>query len=343
MSNLTAIFGDSQDKEQDSEKLLNLYWNRAELKKEFAEMRKEQFRLRDRIREEEGATVRMQQKLEHLEELLTDPVWVHNVMVFFQMRGVARQCEIQLAKFAEQLKVQREEKKHRAAIEKWESMRNAESHEISESLLTLRENIQFLEDKLQSERNRLIHMNGLFKFFRRRSLTAELDSMAAQIDSERSLELELTQQLDEINDQAPPDNEGLDISTKRGINMMILSYAHQLIVNFGDDDLARCIKETTEKSVGAINYGGRSDCNDMLDRVEKALEKMDKVSSHTAELTRRAQALADSAEFRADDDAVPIAASLPFLYRIDGAGNVKETECNVLRENYWNIDSVLSR
>ena len=48
MSNLTAIFGSSEEKEQGGEKLLNLYWNRAELKKEFAEMRKEQYRLQAR-------------------------------------------------------------------------------------------------------------------------------------------------------------------------------------------------------------------------------------------------------------------------------------------------------
>jgi hypothetical protein len=49
LTSLTAIFGSSAEKpddnEQESEKLLNLYWNRAELKKEFAELRNEKFRL----------------------------------------------------------------------------------------------------------------------------------------------------------------------------------------------------------------------------------------------------------------------------------------------------------
>ena len=38
MTSLTAIFGRSDEKPQEnSEKLLQLYWNRAELKKEYAE------------------------------------------------------------------------------------------------------------------------------------------------------------------------------------------------------------------------------------------------------------------------------------------------------------------
>jgi len=50
LSSLAAIFGNSPDKSQDSEKLLDLYWNRAALKKKFAGMRKEQFRLQDKIK-----------------------------------------------------------------------------------------------------------------------------------------------------------------------------------------------------------------------------------------------------------------------------------------------------
>ena len=69
MSSLTAIFGSSPEKpEEESEKLLNLYWNRAELKKEFARLREEQYQLKDRIKQHEGAVIRVQQKLDHLKK-----------------------------------------------------------------------------------------------------------------------------------------------------------------------------------------------------------------------------------------------------------------------------------
>ena len=73
LTSLTAIFGRSDDKPQeDSEKLLQLYWNRAELKKEFADLRSEKFRLQELVKEQEGATARVEQKLNHLEQLLLD-------------------------------------------------------------------------------------------------------------------------------------------------------------------------------------------------------------------------------------------------------------------------------
>ena len=73
MSSLTAIFGNSEEKSHDTEKLLQLYWNRAELKKEFAGMRKEQFRLQDRIKQQEGVAARLQQKLDHIERSEVGP------------------------------------------------------------------------------------------------------------------------------------------------------------------------------------------------------------------------------------------------------------------------------
>ena len=67
MTSRTAIFGAVSEPETRQEKLVELFRNRAELKKEFAELRKEKYRLEKRIREQHGATARIVQKLEHLE------------------------------------------------------------------------------------------------------------------------------------------------------------------------------------------------------------------------------------------------------------------------------------
>ena len=146
MSSLTAIFGNSEEKTEDSDKLMELYWNRAELKKEFAGMRKEQFRLQDRIKQHEGATARLQQKLDHLEDLLVDPDWAHNVVVFYQLRGLGERCERKLARFAEQLKQQREQKKHNSLLVDWNEERKHEAGDFELQVLEKRDLIQQLDD-----------------------------------------------------------------------------------------------------------------------------------------------------------------------------------------------------
>lgn len=343
MSSLTAIFGSAEDKEQDSDKLLNLYWNRAELKKEFAGMRKEQFTLQDRIKQHEGATARLQQKLDHLEDLLIDTQWVHNVVVFYQLRNLAIRCERKLAKFAEQLKQQREQKQHNNVLAKWNEARTQEAREIEQQILMKRDAVQQLEDRLQAERQRLMNMSGFLKIFRRRSVTAMLDDLARQTDQLRQDETELVESLEPIRNQKPPDNAGLDIPTKRSINLMILAFAQQLYVQFTDDDLVVLIRESREKSVGAVNYGSRFECSQLLDRIQKGAETMEQASDFAELLRNRAKLLSQKAEFQDATDAVPLTGSVSTLYRIDANGVVRESDVNILAENYWAIASAFSR
>jgi predicted nuclease with TOPRIM domain len=61
----------SGKKERDEEQLLQLFWNRAALKKEFAKLRGEGNQLTERLRQQEGANLRVQQRLEELEAMLT--------------------------------------------------------------------------------------------------------------------------------------------------------------------------------------------------------------------------------------------------------------------------------
>jgi hypothetical protein len=337
------MFGNSGEKAQDSEKLLHLYWNRAELKKQFAGMRKEQFKLKDRIKQQEGATARLQQKLDHLEALLIDPEWVGNAVVFYQLRGLALHCQRKLSKFAEQLKQQREQRQHNSLLISWNEERAREAKAVEGELLATREFVQRVDEQLQKERRRLMSMSGFLKFFRRRSVTATLENFAGQIDAASDREQSLLQKLDGIRNRVAPENRGLEVGAKRSINCMILSFAQQLLLLFSDDELAAMAREASEKSVGAINYGNRPECEQLLARIRKRSESLERNSDFANILQKRAKLISDAAVFRNDGDAVPIAASVSTVFDIDSDRMVQKTEVNLLGENYWGIAKILSR
>ena len=106
MTSLTGLFKAVPEETQDNDKLVDLFRNRAELKKEFAAQRNEKYQLQDRVKQHEGATARVQQKMDHLESLLLDREWVHNVVVFYQLRRLAAHCRAKVERFAEELKQQ---------------------------------------------------------------------------------------------------------------------------------------------------------------------------------------------------------------------------------------------
>ncbi len=344
LASLTAIFGNSQDKSQeDSEKLLDLYWNRAELKKEFDGMRKEQFKLQDKIKQQEGVAARVQQKLDHLEELLVDLDWAHSVVIFYQFRGLALRCQQKLANFAEQLKQQREQKQHNRLLVAWNEERTKEARVLESRVTEKRAIVQQLEDQLQAERRRLTVMSGFLKIFKRRSVTAVLTSLSEQIEVAQQDEESLLIGIEEIQNRTPPDIEGLDVPTKRSINLMIIAFAQQLYLTFEDDELAAMAKEASEKSVGAINYGSRNECDQALEKIQHVIEMMEQASDFAETLRHRTKLLGEKAMFRNDTDVVPTSGTVTTLYNIDANGFVKESDGNILGENWWGISKILSR
>ncbi len=343
LGSLAAFFGSTEAKPQDSDKLMDLYWNRAELKKAFADSRKERFRLQDNIKRQEGATARLQQKLDHLEDLLIDPQSTHNVVVFYQLRGLALRCERKLAKFAEQLKQQREQKQHSGVMSDWKVRLGEEIGQAEEQLLMQRQQTQQMEDQCEALRRRLEDMGVIQKVFKGRSARADLDRLKQQIEIGCSDETSLLADLAAINERTPPESQGLDISSKRSINLMILAFAQQLYLQFTDRDFAGIVKEASEKSVGSITYGNQLECAQILERIEKHIEIMEHNADFARILRKRATLIGEKAVFRNETEVVPAAVSTSTVFSIDDDGLVTEQEASILGENFWGIAKVLSR
>lgn len=343
MASRQAIFGISGEHGEDNEKLVELFKNRAELKKEFAALSDEKYRLQQLIKEQQGATARMTQRLEYLENLLVDPEWVYTVVVFYQLRALNRRCEGKLAKFAEQLKQQREKRRRDAQLTTWRDDCNARRSTIDRRLEEHRRRLQLVEGRLQSERQRLKSMSGLSKLFKRRSTSEQLAKLESQFAEARQQEQAHLEDIEAIEQEHPPDPKGLSIAEKRSINFMIVAFAQHLYLQFGDRNLVALVKESSEKSVGAINYGSKRDCDLLLERITGHVDSMEKANDYADILKRRAELIAEHAVFKEDDDAVPIAGTVATLFAINASGVVTKSDANLLGDNYWGIANILSR
>jgi hypothetical protein len=343
MASRQAIFGIANEPGEESDKLVELFRNRAELKKEFAALEKEKYRLQQLIREREGATARVTQRLEHLESLLVDPEWVHTVVVFYQLRSLNRRCQGKLAKFAEQLKQQRENRRREVQLQAWQEKQAAHKAEIEKELGSHREQQHLLEDQLRAEQQRLESMSGFSKILKGRTASGELEQLGERLEVAKQDEKALLEKLDSVEQAERPDPPGLTIAQKRSINFMIIAYAQHLYLQFNDRSLIALVKESSEKSVGAINYGSKQDCDLLLERIFAQVESMEKASDYVDILKRRAELVAEHAVFEADDDAVPVAGTVSTLFAINANGVVTKSDANLLGDNYWAISKVLSR
>lgn len=343
LAGLTGIFKAEPEQPQDTDKLVDLFRNRAELKKEFAALRDEKYRLQDRIKEQRGAVERVQQKLNHLESLLLDPEWVYNVVVFYQLRRLATHCENRVARFAEQLKQQREERVQKKILKRWKKKRERESAAVERQIGEHRMQLQLLEDQLLSERHKLQTMGGLAKLLRGRSAESSVAAIEEKTAAANEREAELLRELDRIASLEPPPHEGLDVATKRSINFMVLSYAQQLYLMYEEDDLVGLAKEASEKSVGAVNYGSKAECDDIVEKLVRRREEVEQADDFTEILQQRAKLIAEHAVFRNETDVVPSSATVATVYEIRANGQVVQQDANLLGENYFGVARALSR
>src|ERR1700686_277273 len=104
----------------DEERLMQLFQNRAGLKKAYADLKDEFHLVRDRLNQQAGATIRVQEQLDPLGDLLGDPKTGFGALVFFQLRTLWKTCHQQLSTFATDLTRQQEARevaKHKAEAE----------------------------------------------------------------------------------------------------------------------------------------------------------------------------------------------------------------------------------
>ena len=78
----------------EDERLIALFQNRAELKKELKALEDERMRLLDRMKLQEGATLRVEEQMDALEQYLGRPGEAAKSVAYFQLRAVWRAAAV---------------------------------------------------------------------------------------------------------------------------------------------------------------------------------------------------------------------------------------------------------
>ncbi len=343
MSGLTGLFKALPEEQQDNEKLVDLFRNRIELKKEFAALRDEKYQLQDRLKQSEGATARVQQKMDHLESLLLDREWVHNVVTFYQLRRLADHCHARLCRFAEELKQQREQRLQDQVVSEWTAQRDSRIQTLEEKIERHQKETQVTRDELKSQQAKLDNMNGVSRMISGSKFTAQIDELQQHISVANANEDIMRTSLNNLHCLQPPSHDGLGTAEKRSINLMIISFAQQLYLHYQEDNLGDLAREASQKSVGGVNYGNKFDCDKIQALIEKRWDSLDSVSESADVLQKRAKLIGAEAAYRDNDDPVPKPATVMTIFDLRTENVVNRWDANLLGDNYFGIAKVLSR
>jgi hypothetical protein len=336
---------DAASASAEEERLMQLFQNRAGLKKAYADLKDEFHLLRDRLKQQEGATIRVQEQLDALGELLADPATGFGALVFYQLRALWKTCHQQIAGFATELTKQQEARelaKHKEEVEAERSARrgaaDARLQAAAVEAHEKREAIAAIEAQLQRHR-------AFWHYFKRRTLQKTLEAARHELSAAEAVVGHLHAERSAIDAEVPPPFPGISLGARRNINLAIISYAEIVCEKVDAFQLTARTKEAMARRVHEMTFGSRADCESYMNRVQKAIAVVSNPKHVNSAVKLKMDRLRAHCEFRNSADTVPTADSLAYgpNATTGGGRTTAPSPWNVLAEDYWDLYTLLLR
>ena len=344
LNNIRQMLPGTPDPAED-ERLLQLYWNRAELKKELSRLQDERHGLLEQMKKHEAALTRAREQADELEQYLGDPETATHALVYFQLRGLWRTAARKLVRFAEQLQRQQADREHRRQLIEFDQDRRQQLAELDRRLTDERLSANALETQLRTMERELEARRGFWNYFRRRRLAEEIESVRSEWDSAATQVTDLSDDRAAVESVQPPDHPGISVDGRRIVNTAVIAYAQQLVNLLSKGGLALLAKETTAKRAFDVRYGDDGDCGHLMVLLREALTALEEENEDLGSLKERTDRLRSSASYRSDADTVPLTDSIgtlpPPAAPVSGLETVNRTGINVLVDDYWDLYKAL--
>ena len=318
--------------EVDDDRVLHLFKNRAELKKAHSELQDEVQRLKDRIKQQEGATARVQEMLQGLEARLATPETGYPALVFYQLRELWNLGRMLLMQFVAELATQLEERERRAFFAEYNRKQFARRQGVEANLREAELQAAAARDAVAQLEQQLQRLQRFWHYFKRRSVRQRLQAATLQ-SMLRVQDLEAARAARDALDAEPaPEFAGLSIDARRAINMAAIAYGQVLYERLSRTPLMELARDAAgRREPPRDDYGDRARCEATMVEIVRGRGLLQQKNSVTAEVKQRSERLRDLAKYRNSEDTVPTADSLSSA--VDGT--------KVLADDLWEIFRVL--
>ena len=321
----------------EQERLLKLFWNRAELKKELQDLDDQLHNLRNKLKQQENANTRLQQQLEQLEVQLGSPERGVDALVHFGLKALWRACREQLEKFAAELKRERQDAQRKQQLAEFQQDRSERLKVADERLRQAQEVTEAERERLAQREARMAQLKQFWHYFKRRALALEiLEQRERCVGAERHL-AEMQESHRTIEKEPWPEFPGLSIEGRRLVNLAVIAYAQHLFARLAVSGLAMDARLANNRSVESAKHGSLDACLARLREIAQALALVNAQDGLVAEIKKRGDKMVAGATWRNANETVPQPASLPPA----ATGGVPDA--NVLVDDYWDVYKVLLR
>src|SRR6204780_979181 len=156
---------------------MQLFQNRAGLKKAYADLKDEFHLLGDRLKQQEGATIRVKEHVDALGDLLADVATGFAALVFYQLRGLGKTCHQQLSQFATDLTRQQEARETARHKSECETERNLRLPDVDRRLQEAAGDADLKREHLAAAQNEPTPLTAFWHYFKRRRRQKSLEGL----------------------------------------------------------------------------------------------------------------------------------------------------------------------
>jgi len=322
------------------ERLMQLFRNRAQLKKAHQELQNQYHFLEEKLKNAEASTRRAEERLDAIERLMAKPEAGYNGMVYFQLRALWRACNDQLRTFADELRKQQEERERKKQLQLVNQDRQHRTEEVNDLIMQLKDEADAVAEELASLNERQARLRGIWNYFRRRELASRLAQKRAQHAAARTRMEEMFDRRLKVENEPWPEFPGLSVEGRRIINIAVIAFAQHLFGHFSENNISRLAREAVTRPIQDLKYGTEKECTYLIEKIQKLMLDLKDRHLNVPGLKELAQEIRRHVEFRNDEEAVPVASSLDGM--VLGAASVGP-RVNVMMEEYWDLYEVFIR
>jgi len=335
--------------DEEDHRVLALFKKRAELKKAYGELQDETFRLKDLVKQQEGATQRVQEMLSTLEGRLGSAATAYPALAFYQLRRLWQSGRELLSAFVADLVRQQEERERRAHLAQHNRMQFARRHGAEKDLQGAQATHLEAGAQLAALEAERVKLTRFWHYFKRRALERRVTAANHALAAADAALGEAQRVLEEIDGEATPDFPGLSLSARRAINLAAIAYAEVLCLRLTELNmpLVALARDATARREAGDDYGSPKECVLLMGQIARAHRLLAERDGLGGQIKVRVTRLQRVARYRGPNDGSPLIDSIALseddILSAAASGRPDAQVPNVLAEDTWDLFRVLLR
>jgi len=349
LKNLGLLGGNNGAAETPPEdgRVVELFRSRAELRKQHDELSGEMQRLRDRLKQQEAATGRVQEMFESLEKRLESADTGLSTLVFYHLRSLWSDGREIIGLLVQDLAAKQEERERKAwALEG--NRKQFQQRQAAEQQLRQAESLMVTaRQQLVAFDARLAKLDKWWHRWQRPKLLAQRPAFQTTVDAAESGLNGARERCEKIENAGAGDFPGISVEAKRAINLAAIACAEVLCLRLSRTPLMVSARTAMSKRESLEYYGDLATCVSIMSDIVKARNLLKQRGGITQEVAQRVERLRSTATYLGEFETVPIPESCGVSegdVLAHGSQGVTAARLpNVLAEDTWDLFKVLLR